>query len=64
MSNLKVIHTLSDNLNRLKGFEAGYTTGNKSEMLFSFEGKVYKLSLESLPETSLEMDHIDKYLSE
>jgi hypothetical protein len=62
MNTLRVIHELSEILNRLKGFDAGYTTANRNELVFSYQGNVFKLSIEHKEESELEIEHITKYL--
>lgn len=62
MNNRKIIHSLSDNLNRIKGFYAGYTTSNSTEMLISFEDKTYKLNIQEVEESELTLDLVKKYL--
>lgn len=60
----KAIHEISDNLNRMKGFEAGYTTSNNKEMLITLKNKVYKITIEELEDANngLEIEHIQQYL--
>lgn len=62
MDNRKIIHSLSDSLNRIKGFDAGYTTRNNKEMLISFEGKTYKLNIQEVEESELTLNLVEKYL--
>lgn len=60
----KIIHEISDNLNRMKGFETGCSTSNNKEMLIALKNKVYKITIEELEDTDngLEIEHIQKYL--
>lgn len=59
---MQVIYKLHAVLNMIKGYEAGYTTKNSSEMLISTNGRTYKLSLEKVEDEELTLDMIDKYL--
>jgi len=55
----KLIHELHVILNRLKGFEAGYTSQNQSSMLVKQDGLIYKVSIEQVGEGEIE-DHFDE----
>lgn len=61
-NNMKLVHALSDNLDRLKVFSTGYTTGNKSALLVSFEGNVYKIDIQKVQEGEVDIDIVDTYL--
>jgi hypothetical protein len=54
-----LIHYLHSILTVLKGFEAGYTTSNNSQMIISNGGKVYKLTLEEVGE-----GQVDDYMNQ
>lgn len=45
-----IIILLHNVLNRLKGFDAGYSSSHGDKMVLLHEGKYYLLKLEELPE--------------
>lgn len=55
----ELITKLHNLLNAMKGFESGYSSENKKEMLIKHKNKVYKVSLEELGEGEI-IDHINK----
>lgn len=54
MSIRKLIQTLHNVLNLIKGFETGYTTSNDSQMLIENEGSVFKITIEKVGEGKVE----------
>ena len=44
----RLIIKLHQVLNMIKGFEVGYSTGNKTQCIINHEGKLYKINIEEL----------------
>lgn len=59
MDTRNIIHQLHNLLNMIKGFSAGYTSSNDQEMLIEKEGVVYKISIETIGEGTIE-EHFDQ----
>lgn len=57
---LKIISIMSQGLERLKGFNTGYTTDNSDHMLVEVEGKVYLVKAKELGEGTVDdfMDNL------
>lgn len=63
MNNFELIMALNDTLSRIKGFDCGYTTDNKNEMIIDYNGKRCVMSLKEVENPSEDIfDDIDKYL--
>lgn len=60
----ETLHVIFDSLNRLKNFEAGYSSDmvtNEQGILIEHKGSIYKLKLEYLEDGELTHEIIDKY---
>lgn len=60
----QTLHVIFDSLNRLKIFEAGYSSDmvtNEQGILIEHKGSIYKLTLEHLEDGELTHEVIDKY---
>lgn len=63
MNRFELILALNDSLSRMKGFDCGYTTDNKNQMIVNYKEKRYVLSLKEVENPSEDIfDDIDKYL--
>lgn len=61
---IKFKETLHQLLGIIKGFESGYTTmeGKESQMLVSFQGKVYKLEITEVDEGQVDVAKVNTHL--
>jgi len=60
----RTLHVIFDSLNRLKNFEAGYSSDmvtNEQSILVEYQGSIYKLKLEYLEDGELTHEVINKY---
>lgn len=51
---LRIITKMAEGLDRLKGFNTGYTTANKDHMIIEVEGKVYLVKATQLGEGTVD----------
>jgi hypothetical protein len=42
----------------LKGFRAGYTSRNDSQMMIGYKKKIYKVTIEEVDEGKLDIQHL------
>ena len=56
---MNIVAKLHDALNRLKGFDAGFTSSNKNQMIINYNGANYKVTLEYIGEGDLTIEHVN-----
>jgi hypothetical protein len=55
---MDLVHELHTILNMLKGFRAGYTSRNDSQMMIGYKKKIYKVTIEEVDEGKLDIQHL------